>query len=241
MPTTLTGILIFVVLLAPGFAYLARTETRTPGREYTALRETATIVSASLLANGIVLVVFGLVRWIVPDLTPDVGDLVRDHKSFVAEHYLQGAIWAAVLLCASSALAFVVAVPPASLAVRLRKQKSKVAQGLAEYVETKNRGLIAAQSGWGSAFYRHRDRLVHLDIRMKDGTWVAGKLLEFNPQIDETGDRSLQLAGQIKMRTPSSKAPDDYDVAVLIVAASEIKTIGVSYLPKPTEGEPSKT
>ena len=59
MPTTIGGLLLFVVLLTPGFVYLAIAETRLPRRQYTALRETGRIVSVSLLANGFVLSVFG--------------------------------------------------------------------------------------------------------------------------------------------------------------------------------------
>lgn len=42
MPTTLTGLLLFVVLLLPGISYVAIRERGTPRQARSAFRETAT-------------------------------------------------------------------------------------------------------------------------------------------------------------------------------------------------------
>lgn len=73
MPTTIGSLVAFVALLTPGFVYLARLETRIPSKRHSPLRETATVVSASLLFNGIVAVVFAVIRYLWPGMTPDVG------------------------------------------------------------------------------------------------------------------------------------------------------------------------
>lgn len=112
MPTTISSLLVFVALLTPGFVYLTRSETRIPGQRHSALRETASIVSASLVTYGFVLVAFGIARWRWPDLTPDVGAVIKDAETYFEGHYLQVTFWSVALLAAACGLAAVLAVPP---------------------------------------------------------------------------------------------------------------------------------
>jgi Family of unknown function (DUF6338) len=48
MPTTLTGLLLFVVLLLPGFAYLVGKERAGTERRTSPFRETVAVVAASV-------------------------------------------------------------------------------------------------------------------------------------------------------------------------------------------------
>ena len=77
MPTTLTGLLLFVVLLLPGFAYLIGKERHGTERRLSPFRETVAIVAASVTSELIVLVVFAGIRSLLPSITPDVGALIR--------------------------------------------------------------------------------------------------------------------------------------------------------------------
>jgi hypothetical protein len=87
MPTTLSGLFLFVVLLLPGFAYVVGRERHTPGQQLSAFRETAVVIAASVSVELVVLLLFALVRVALPSsLTPDVGALVRDSGG-----YLRGA------------------------------------------------------------------------------------------------------------------------------------------------------
>lgn len=55
MPTTLTGLLLFVVLLLPGFAYLVGKERNGTERRMSPFRETVAIVAASVTCELVVL------------------------------------------------------------------------------------------------------------------------------------------------------------------------------------------
>ena len=231
MPTTVGGLLLFVTLLTPGFVYLAITETRLPRRQYSALRETGKIVSVSLLTNSVVLGAFGLVRSLWPEVTPDIGEFIREPTAYFRGNYLEIMVWGAVLLLVSVAVAAVLAILTTwseRLLARVERQPgpwiySKIAQ--------RRRTRIAQESGWGTAFLRHPDRRVHLTLRLTDGTLLYGPLREFNSQIEETDDRSLQIAAPVEMRTPSGDKLTDVDADAVIVAANQIKTIFVHYLP----------
>jgi Family of unknown function (DUF6338) len=66
MPTTLTGLLLFVVLLLPGFAYLVGKERNGTERQTSPFRETIAIVAASTTAELAVLALFAIPRWLWP-------------------------------------------------------------------------------------------------------------------------------------------------------------------------------
>src|SRR5690349_3910353 len=93
MPTTLTGLLIFVVLLLPGFAYLVGKERHGTERHTSPFRETVAVVAASVTSEVVVLAGFAVLRWQLPSLTPDVGALIQHGSTYAADHYLSLAAW----------------------------------------------------------------------------------------------------------------------------------------------------
>lgn len=231
MPTTVSGLLLFVALLTPGFVYLVRTESRLPGQRYTVLRETALVVSVSLLANSLVLGLLGILRSLWPSGTPDTGLIVQDPGTYFRSHYVMVMLWGAGLLLAAVAVAALIAVPPAWSGRLLSRSKTWPIPAIHTAIERRQRNPIAAESGWGRAFFRHPERQVHLGLRQVDGTYLYGRLLTFSPQIEENDDRSLQLVGPVEIRTPSAKNPEPMDADVVVVSANAIKTMSVHYLP----------
>ena len=231
MPTTVSGLLLFVALLTPGFVYLVRTESRLPGQQYTVLRETALVVSFSLLANTLALGLFGIFRTLWPGGTPDTGAIVRDPGTYFQGHYVMVTLWGAGLLLVAVAVAALIAVPPAWSGRLLSRSDLWPIPAIRTSIERRQRGQIARESGWGSAFFRYPDHQVHLGLRLMDGTYLYGRLLTFSPQIEENDDRSLQLAGPVEIRTPSAEAPQPMEAGVVVVSARAIKTMSVHYLP----------
>ncbi len=76
MPTTLTGLLLFVVMLLPGFAYLVGKERNGTERRLSPFRETVAIISASVASEVVILLIFAVVRTLWPSETPNVGALL---------------------------------------------------------------------------------------------------------------------------------------------------------------------
>ncbi len=234
MPTTISSIFFFVAFLTPGFVYLTRTETRLPGRRYSPLRETATVLSTSLVTNTIVLAVFAALRSLRPGETPDVGAIVREPIAYLQSHYVEVWLWSVVLLVAAVGLAALLAVPPAwsrKLASRIQVWPGPIVE---EFIANRrSRAPIRPESGWVTAFNEHEDRMVFLGLRLKDGTYLDGPLRYFSSQIEESGGRDIQLGRPVRIRTPSADKDDlePWDVDAVIVSAAEIKTISVNYLP----------
>ncbi len=214
MPTTLGSLLVFVAFLTPGFVYLERRETRFPSKKHTALRETATVVSTSLLFNGIVVGVFTFIRYLCPALTPDVAAILRDPQPYFQDQYESILLWSVALFVASVSLAALWAVPP----------------GWSHKARQVN--PIILKSAWGHAFQDHdQDHCVYLGLRLKDGTYLYGPLAAFNPQLEENDERGLVLSRPVMIRTPSNEKLEKYDADAVIVSAAEIKTLSVHRIP----------
>jgi Family of unknown function (DUF6338) len=101
MPTSLVGLVLFVVLLAPGMVYVRRRERQRAATRVSALRETTTIVLASVTCEVLVAGLLAVARVAWPPGTPDVGALVRDPASAVRAGYASLALWAVGLVAAA--------------------------------------------------------------------------------------------------------------------------------------------
>jgi hypothetical protein len=104
VPTTLVGLLLFVVLLAPGFCYLLRRERAQGVRTVSPFRETVTLAVISLGCDATVGAAFGVVRTLLPNRTPDIGALVRHPADYARGHYASLAWWGLGLLTAACLL-----------------------------------------------------------------------------------------------------------------------------------------
>jgi Family of unknown function (DUF6338) len=125
MPTTLTGLVLFVVLLLPGFAYLVGKERYGTERVASPFRETVAVVAASVTSELIVLVLFAIVRSLWPGRTPDVWSLIRYPGLYLRGgvgfpgHYREVAGWGVGMLVVAVAFAYLATVPT----VRQRVQR----------------------------------------------------------------------------------------------------------------------
>ena len=230
MPETLGGLALFAALLVPGFVYLERRESRQAGQQLTPLRETGQILFASLICDAVILALLALLRALAPGLTPDVGAFVRGDGNFWRTHYREPLVWGVPALGAACALAAMVAVPPrfvGTLASALGSTESPLRQEIGR----RQRPRIVAESGWSTAFLAHPDRVPCLGVTLQDDTYLFGRLFSWNPEIEETADRALVLAGPIVIRSPGGMATQALDADAVVISADQIRLVTVSYLP----------
>lgn len=91
--------------------------------------------------------------------------------------------------------------------------------------------MIIAESAWSSAFLAYPDRVPCLGVTLQDDTYLFGRLLSWNPEIEETADRSLVLAGPVVIRPPGGSGTAPLDADTVVVSATQIRLVTVSYLP----------
>jgi hypothetical protein len=169
-------------------------------------------VTASVIAEGLAFGVL-LAAWrVVPQVTLDYTELVRDPARYLrnTHNYSTIAVSAVVVLALATVLAAVAAV----LARRINPPPS-------------------ATSSWWVLFRTWRqDREMCVDCTLEDGSWFRGQLGSFNNTATETQDRDLILTAPIVYRPSPNADAGGYDVGAVCISARRIVTISVSYVPK---------
>ncbi|WP_330358865.1 DUF6338 family protein [Streptomyces chartreusis] len=212
MPATFTSLLLFIVLLAPGFAYAAVRDRHRPERTSTALRETSRVVLASVGFGAAALVLFACVRVSAPGLTPDVGRLVRERGAYVRMHYAETVMWTAAVL--------LLAVLFAVLAAR--------------FLPRRPFAVNPESSAWWVLFDMNARangaQWIQVGCELTDGSYLAGRVHHYSPSPEETGDRELALGPPFEYRpAPGGEQRDLSNTHRVVVSARQIKFLGVTY------------
>jgi hypothetical protein len=226
MPSTFGGLLIFVAFLTPGFIYYIQRRRWVPQRSESSLVETARLVSISVLTNLIAFGVFAFYRWQNPHHAPDVSLIATTGWQYVRARPGYMLLWAALLVVASSIIAFgLAALPKLGLSLKWLSPD------------------IVDESSW---YYALADEVpkgqrtfVGLDLR--DGTYISGYVDWFSTEIDEVADRDLTLVAAVGAPLVFKREgiSEDLDAARMIVSARDIVRMYVSYVPIPIA--PKKT
>lgn len=213
MPSTIGGLALFVSLLVPGLLSYVQRRRRAPQRTLSALVESATLASISLVTNVSALAVFAVLRSALPAHTPDVRRLLTERSSYVAERSGYVLAWSVALIALSCVIALVVGNPPA----RIRHLVGRFAP------------VIVDSSAWYQVFEEGQlDDRVFIGCDLRDGTYVSGYLDWYSTEVDETADRDLVLAAPITVRTDGESAIADFPR--LVVSAREIARLWVSFI-----------
>ncbi|MBV9139479.1 MAG: hypothetical protein JO115_00890 [Pseudonocardiales bacterium] len=215
MPNTLTGLLLFAILLLPGFVFLTILRRDRPDRRPSVLQETASIASVSILSDMIALSGFAVLRAFAQNWTPDVGMLIRNPVDYSAEHSLLVFAWSSGVL--------VVACGVAALVGWLIGRRS---------------AHPSVMSSWWMLFEHWQpDTTRHIECLLDDGTYIAGQLGDWNTLADDSPDRDLILAAPITYRPAGSTEHHPHPVSVVCISARRITAIFVSYVDPATSPE----
>ncbi|HLX50014.1 MAG TPA: DUF6338 family protein [Streptosporangiaceae bacterium] len=221
MPTTLTGLLLFVALLLPGFAYLVGKERNGTERHTSPFRETVAIVAASVTSEVAVLAVFAILRWLLPSLTPDVGALIHHGSTYAAVHYRSLAAWGFGMLAIAVLGAYLATMPGV-------REHLPLTEAARDYPHE------STVSAWWMLFDKWRKgRDIEVCCILTDGSAVRGKFGSFNPSADDSPDRELLLHGPLRYRAPGKQEMGDYRASAASVAARNIAVLFTFY-----DGEP---
>lgn len=220
MPTSAFGAVLFALLFFPGFCYVAARERARPGSESkhfrpSAFRETVKVVFASAVSILLALLVFGLVRVLLPGSTPDVGQLVTNGQTYYLHHYLSTTYWALGIIAAACLLAM--------LAGHHRFP------GEAWWLPAPKD--ISEHSSWQSIFEFEdaRDRTKVLVCHLADGTRIEGPLVSYNPSPDEDDERDIVLRTPLFVQRPGL-AEERIDLGAVVISAGQLSWFAVDYL-----------
>lgn len=218
MPATLTSLLIFVVLLLPGLAYVSIRERNTPRQHLSVFRETVTVVTASILADLAALLAVVTATLVWPDATPDIRRLILGDTGYVAESYLLVFGWATGLLAAATVAAGIVG------AVRRRIHTSVMSSWWA---------MFEAQDSAAKALKASRKRRTPIQVGcvLDDQSFITGRLWTYSQEEDETADRDVVLREPILYRPAGVDDLTEYPAGSACISAARIVVMFVNHLP----------
>lgn len=212
MPTTFTGLLLFVVLLLPGFAYLVGKERAGTERRTSPFRETVSIVAASVTTELVVT----LAAWPLWAISIDTSRLLIDPEAEWKAAPGRFVVWGLGLLVAAVALAYAATLPTVR---RLGRRF------------TGTYPHPSSVSAWWMLFeeYRHgSDR--HVGLLLDDGSYLQGTLISFNQNADDIPDRDLLLTAPITYRASGAAEASALDCGAACISARRVVAMTVAYV-----------
>lgn len=221
LPTTLTAVLIFIALLGPGYLYIRRIEVLEAFYKVSPFRETVAVIVSSLCCNSVALAGFTLVRVLFPELTPDVGAMLRGEPYF-ATYY--------ALVISSAVWTYAGALLVAFLASHPLIRKSRFLQS-ARLQSLVGEPVLDSGSAWTRAFGTGDDTVVRAAIELSDGSWIDGWLYGWNAQPEEDADRAVTLYGPMRVRPKrSEEVAPLVGIRFSVVSASAVVRIDVTHV-----------
>ena len=210
IPSSVTGLVVFLASVGPGYVYVRVAERWRPYRERTVLREAAEIVVSGSLATLVGVVVALLVARIT-NLLPDREALIDGAGRYLVFHPGRLGLTLLIVLVVSYGLAWVIA---------------RFAPG---------RGAeVFADSGWYGALERKlpKDHGVRATVELQDGRTIAGAVRAFTSEPTPIDDRELMLAATdsspMLVRTADGRVESIGDQFVLL-RGDEIRYITGTY------------
>lgn len=215
VPTTLVSLVIFVVLLLPGFTFVRRQQLVNPSRESSAFSEIATVLFAGAVFDTLVLALFLTSHKVFPALPPDLDEFVREPGGYTRAHYDEIALWTAILVLLATLAAYLACT---------RRVRTVVSNWSGLPPE-------AGQSAWWMIFDQHPDKTRHVSCALDDGSMIRGAVYSFSRVSREHADREIVLSQPLEYRPgPGDEFEQLSGVAVVTVSSRRIVTLMVSYI-----------
>ena len=225
MPGSLTGLLVAIVVLIPGYLRYALRKRIFSTRRLPRAMEAAGVIVVATVANTTVLVIYGLLRMLpfIREHSPSPSELIRDPAGYIllSDSRLAWVVaWIIGLLILASLLSAVFTIRPWPL----------------KYLSRFLAPTIAETSGWYQVFMAGVPKdssVAYVICELLDGSYVSGDLAWFNTDPEEGPDRDIVLAPPFSIHNADGntfESPDADDLHRVVVSARDIRRIYVSYI-----------
>lgn len=224
MPTTFVGLLIFVLLLAPGFLFVVVVERGPFSRgSPSVLRETASIALTSLVCDVVAVLLYSILAGLLGERLPSVSRLIKDSAAYWQTDGVEILASFLVTLLVACLLAVVLAASvnqtDGFAALERRRPLRWVIPD----------GGARSESAWWFVLRRqYPERFRRVTCFLVDGSTVRGWLASFNPDVTETEDREVILSAPIRVVSQqgvSTRLNSGY----VTISARQMKFMHVDY------------
>lgn len=221
VPSTVTSVLIFLLVVTPGIATELLWQRTRPRRDESTFVEIARVLLAGVVLTSLSTALLALLRLAVPQAVVDTGALLSDRQDYISHHAGQ----VVRTLTGLPTLALLLGIAAVDLLTPARAKQ------------------IAQETLWHSAFTRTAPPGTRsfLSIQMKDGATITGYQAGYSTEPDPA-KRELLLAAPLSVRHAQSAKPVTLDGAWqrMLIAGSEISSVVVTYVgqAQPPPGHP---
>jgi hypothetical protein len=204
IPSSLWGVVLFVVLLAPGLAYVLRHERVVPARSHTTFRESLRVVFVSVACLTATGLLAAGIRATLPERTPNFRALILNPGGYWRGHHVQLAWWAFAFVVFATVLG----------AAAADRRVVRFAHWLARkpairWITGATDTDISSASAWYRVMHmfdegaprpkppRNPPGPIFVGAAMDDGTYIEGRMVTFNVAADENADREMLLSAPL--------------------------------------------
>ena len=123
-----------------------------------------------------------------------------------------------------------------SLARRPSRWRSPIASGPIEPFLKRFAPALSDESVWHRYFFigAPKDSYVYLECHLTDGGYVAGPLVWYNTDLEDSPDRDLVIGQPLTLLGPDGEPTQGSPGAQAILSAREIRQIVVTYVDRST-------
>lgn len=227
IPSTLTGILLFLVLLLPGFVFITLRERHQPTRKLSVFRETSIVVAATIAAYVLPSLLVFIAVLLSAAFRSEVAHALSGPAEYAAAHPFRAfgalAIWVIVgaalgaLLGSRPLRPFLISTPGGSAWWKLFQPDKTVISG---------------------------DYSTEVTATLEDGSVITGTLYSWNRDAEDTPDREFTLQAPLWLQAHDSDTVVELDAATMAISARVLRYFTVRYViadPPPLPGQPTVT
>lgn len=230
MPSTFTGLVLFILLLAPGFAFLLVSERGVVAvRQTTPLRQAATIGLASVVWDIVALSVLAAAVRLTPLRGPNVDRLMADGLDYAKRTYRSSAVWLVALMVVACVLSVVFA------GVLNRTDRLAGLRGRApvSWLFPPSGGTEHVSAWWKVLVdpNLHPGMRRYATCHLEDGSSIRGWVASASPDVRDSPDRELVLWAPLVFTDWSGKSTS-LDKGAATVSSGKMLFMHVRYLAK---------
>lgn len=210
IPTTLTGLLILLFLLVPGFLFVTLRERHRPTRKLSVFRETGTVLTATVVSYLVPALATVLLAMCNLDFRAGFAAFLGSPTAYVEAHPFRLALIGGSWVVVGSVIAAFV------LSTRWMSRFIPSNGGSAwwELFDVSHLGLVD----------------IEVSVTLHDDTVLTGVLHSWSRDGDDHADRALVLRAPLWIQPSDAKKPVSLSAATLSVNEREIKFVSVRYL-----------
>lgn len=225
IPSTVAAVVTFLLLVAPGVAFLLLRAGTRPETEHTPFREVSLVALTSLFFSAVSVAALALVRALRPGWMPDLQAWLADPGSYVDVHYR--------LVARAALVELMIALILAVLVHRLLESQwaAPLWRWLMHMVYSRNRGIVST-SAWYQVFSSQgMDENVYVTLETTSGRVYTGSVVGYSVDAGNPAEREIVLGPPFRLDGAEEENHLEGWQRV-IVPGPQVSAILAAYVPK---------